>query len=59
MVATVLEIFIKTIFAGICVPDQESIYSHYEIWPLLDTVATTVNDLSFYCGEHVSTAICQ
>ncbi|KAG2228469.1 hypothetical protein BDF21DRAFT_376012 [Thamnidium elegans] len=52
MVAAVIEIFIKTIFADVCVTDQESNYSHYVIWPLLDAIVTTVNNLNFHCGEY-------
>lgn len=47
MVATIIEIFIKTTFAGVCVTDQESNYSHYVIWSLLDTIIITVNNGKF------------
>ena len=52
MVASVLEIFLKSIFASVCVTEQESNYSHYVIWPLLDTIVATVDDLKFHCGEY-------
>jgi hypothetical protein len=52
MVTSVLEIFLKSIFAGVCITDQESNYSHYVIWPLLDTVIATVDELKFHCGEY-------
>ncbi|KAI8643567.1 hypothetical protein BD408DRAFT_442431 [Parasitella parasitica] len=52
MVTSVLEIFLKSIFASVCVTDQESNYSHYIIWPLLDVVVATVDELKFHCGEY-------
>ncbi|KAI7897807.1 uncharacterized protein BX663DRAFT_490537 [Cokeromyces recurvatus] len=57
MVTSVLEIFLKSIFVGICVTDQESNYSHYVIWPLLDTVVATVDELKFHCADGCISAL--
>ncbi|CEG76747.1 hypothetical protein RMATCC62417_11604 [Rhizopus microsporus] len=39
-------------FAGVCVTDEEANYSHYAIWPLLDTIIVTVDKLKFHCDEY-------
>ncbi|KAI9362617.1 hypothetical protein BD770DRAFT_315784 [Pilaira anomala] len=51
-VASVLEILMKSVFAGVCVTDEEANYSHYVIWPLLDTIIVTVDKLKFHCGDY-------
>lgn len=53
-VVSVLEIFMKSVFAGVCVTDEEANYSHYVIWPLLDTIIVIVDELKFHCGEYRS-----
>jgi hypothetical protein len=51
-VTSVLEILMKSVFASVCVTDEEANYSHYVIWPLLDTIIATVDELNFHCGEY-------
>ncbi|CAO3689705.1 unnamed protein product [Rhizopus stolonifer] len=51
-VTSVLEILTKSVFASVCVTDEEANYSHYVIWPLLDTIIATVDELKFHCGEY-------
>lgn len=41
----------KSVFAGVCVTDEEANYSYYVIWLLLDTIIVTVDKLKFHCGE--------
>lgn len=50
-VTSVLEIRMKSIFAGVCVTDEEANYSHYVTWPLLGTIVVTV-ELKSHCGEY-------
>lgn len=52
MMTSVLEIFLNSVFAGVLVTNEESNYSHYVIWPLLNTVIVTVDELKFHCGEY-------
>ncbi|CAO0798417.1 unnamed protein product [Mucor circinelloides] len=47
-VVSVLEIFMKSVFAGVCVTDEKANYSHYVIWPLLDTIIAIVDELKFH-----------
>lgn len=51
-VTSVLEILMKSVFASVCVTDEEANYSHYVIWPLLGTIIATVDELNFHCGEY-------
>lgn len=42
----------KSVFVGVSITEEEANYSHYLIWPLLDTIVATVDHISFHCGEY-------
>lgn len=51
MVASVINI-LRSTFSNNCVCEHEGNYSHYVVWPLLDTIVNSVTRLNFHCGEY-------